>query len=189
MHRTILRSLFSVTFLLLLCIRPAERTVTLALLGDIMLGRGIAAAHQDGDWKTALAALAPTLQEVDLSLANLESPLGEAAQSAHTRARDASGYNLCAPPESVAALTAAGLDLLSLANNHNHDCSLLGLQRTSETLTSAGLTPILPGSQAFYRTVNGLKLAIFAFDDVTAPLDMNAALPLPSTKRVPAARW
>lgn len=32
MHRTILRSLFSVTFLLLLCIRPAERTVTLALL-------------------------------------------------------------------------------------------------------------------------------------------------------------
>jgi poly-gamma-glutamate synthesis protein (capsule biosynthesis protein) len=175
MHRNILRSLFSVTFLLLLCIRPAEHIVTLALLGDIMLGRGIAAAHQEGDWETALAALAPTLQDADLSLANLESPLGGDIQSAYTSAQDASGYNLCAPPESISALTAAGLDLLSLANNHNLDCGIAGLQRTSDTLASAGLIPILPGSQAVYRTVNGLKLAFFAFDDVAAPLDKNAA--------------
>ncbi|MCJ7622025.1 MAG: CapA family protein [Anaerolineaceae bacterium] len=175
MPRAILRSLFSASLLLLLCVRPAERTITLALLGDIMLGRGIAAVHQAGDWESALAALAPTLQQADLSLANLESPLGKDAQSANTGARDASGYNLCAPPESVSALTAAGLDLLSLANNHNLDCGLMGLQQTSDTLASAGLTSILPGSQAVYRTVNGLKLAFFAFDDVTAPLDMNAA--------------
>ena len=171
MRRIILTNLFTGLLLLLLCVRPAERTVTLALLGDIMLGRGIAAVH-DVDWETSLAAITPILQEADLSLANLESPLAEDAHSAYVKSQNPEVYNLCAPPESISALTAAGLNLLSLANNHKLDCSPTGLTGTAGLLLSAGIDPILPSSAAVYRQVNGLKLAFLAFDDVSTSLAM-----------------
>jgi len=57
------------------CASPPRDTVTLAFLGDVMLGRDVYASHQDGDWEASLAAIAPTLQGVDLALANLESRL------------------------------------------------------------------------------------------------------------------
>ena len=53
--------------------------VTLALLGDIQLGRGVAQARAGGSWEEALSYLQPTLAGADLALANLESPLSESA--------------------------------------------------------------------------------------------------------------
>ncbi|MBU2611441.1 MAG: CapA family protein [Chloroflexi bacterium] len=146
-------------FILVAC-QPIPRTVTLAFLGDLMLGRGVT---PDED---SLAYLAPYLQSADLALANLESPLTTAPSQT-------SGYNLCAPPERVLFLVAAGLDLLSVANNHSLDCGPDGLAEAESTLHASGLTPL--GPQPIYRTINGLRLAFLAFDDVSAPLDAAAA--------------
>lgn len=57
-------------------------TLTLALVGDVMLGRGVAQAL-DGDWEAAFVEVQPWLAEADgstefaevLAFANLESPL------------------------------------------------------------------------------------------------------------------
>jgi poly-gamma-glutamate synthesis protein (capsule biosynthesis protein) len=148
-------------FFLVAC-QPKSSTVTLALLGDLMLGRGVT----PGD--SSLSYLAPYLQSADLALANLESPLTTAPSQT-------TGYNLCAPPERVRFLADAGLDLLSLANNHRLDCGPQGLAETEATLTESGLTPLGPQPVPVYRTINGLKLAFLAFEDVSAPLDVNTA--------------
>ena len=135
--------------------------ITLALLGDVMLGRDVT-PNED-----SLAYLAPYLQSADLALANLESPLTAAPSQS-------SGYSLCAPPERARFLAEAGLDLLSVANNHSLDCGEEGLDATRSTLLASGLTPLDP--QPVYRTINGLRLAFFAFEDVSAPLDVEAAV-------------
>ena len=131
--------------------RPAS-TVTLALLGDVMLGRDIHPTAQ------TFATLEPFLKSADLALANLESPLTNAP------AQTKSSYVLCAPPENVKYLVNAGFDLLSLANNHRLDGGETGLEETQSTLTKAGLGFIAADSDPVYRELNGIRLAFLAFD-------------------------
>ena len=152
----------------------ASQKVTLALLGDISLARGV---HANPD---AFSALAVQLSSADLALANLESPLDPqwtpSEQNPSTPA-----FNLCAPAERAELLKAWGLDLLSLANNHAFDCSPDGLTQTVAALGSQNLigirSPSIDGamSSPYYRNVNGLSLAFLAFDDVTQPIDIEAA--------------
>ena len=149
----------------------ASPTATLALLGDIQLGRGVAQAHLDGGWEHILRFLKRPLSRSSLAVGNLESPLSTAEIPDST-----SGYNLCAPSEGVLALTAAGIDLLSLANNHLDDCQPGGLDQTRQILENAGLAGILPASAPAIKDVNGLQLAFLAFDDVSQPLDEPSAM-------------
>jgi len=130
-------------------------SVTLALLGDVMLGRGIEASTE------SFAFLQPQLAAADLALVNLESPLTDAPPLADTP------YILCAPPSSVDALTAAGFDLLSVANNHWLDCGIDGYEETQTVLQDAGLGAIGLGTKAYRREVNGVKLSFFAFNAVS----------------------
>ncbi len=142
-------------------------TVTLALLGDLMLGRGV------DPQPDSLAYLSPDLTSADLALANLESPL---ASGVDQSVNPALGYNLCASSARADLLPAWGLDLLSLANNHSLDCGPDGPTGTRSSLEAAGITPIGPGVEPVYRKVNGLQLAFLAFDDISSPLDENAAV-------------
>ena len=159
--------LLSILTILLVSCLPDRRKVTLALLGDLMVGRAV---HPG---PASLRYLAPELKAADLSLANLESPLAqEDGQALPSRA----GYNLCASSAQAGLFPLWGLDLLSLANNHRFDCGPDGTIATIKALTALGLTPVGPGSQPVYREVNGLKLAFLAFDDILAPIDPGAAV-------------
>lgn len=147
---------------------PRTSRLTLALLGDIMLGRGVQAAYTGGDANKALAELSPTLESADLALANLESPLTSAPYSG-------SGFDLRANPVMIDALDAIGLDLVSLANNHILDGGQAGQDETKAVLRSRGLASIGPESQPVYREINGIKLAFLSFDDVSSTLDLASA--------------
>jgi poly-gamma-glutamate synthesis protein (capsule biosynthesis protein) len=154
--------------------QQASQKVTLVLLGDISLARDV---HANTD---TFSVLAVQLSSADLALANLESPLDPqwtpSEQNPSTPA-----YNLCAPAERAGLLKGWGLDLLSLANNHAFDCSPDGLTQTVAALASQNLigirSPSIDGamSSPYYRNVNGLSLAFLAFDDVTQPIDIEAA--------------
>ena len=144
--------------------QPNAPTVTLALLGDLMLGRGV------DPQPDSLAYLTPDLSVADLALANLESPLVPFLPTSD------STYNLCASSAYASLLPAWGLDLLSLANNHSLDCDPSGPTETRSALEAAGITSIGPGMEPVYREVNGLQLAFLAFEDVSSVLDANAAV-------------
>ena len=141
-----------------------RRTVTLALLGDINLGRGVSPSAGSFDF------LKVDLARADLTLANLESPLAASLPA------DSLPYNLCASSDRAGLLNEWGFDLLSIANNHNFDCGLNGASGTRSALESVGVTPVGPGTEAVYREVNGLRLAFLAFDDITSTLDADAAV-------------
>lgn len=147
----------------------AQDHLTLALLGDVMLGRGVAQSLGAADgWETAFSAIAPSLAGADLALANLESPLtGVPLQVAALDGQ--APFDLRAPPDAARALFAAGLDLVVLANNHALDSGFEGLADTRAALQAYGLAAIGPGSQALYRQVNGQLLAFLAFDLVGDP--------------------
>jgi poly-gamma-glutamate synthesis protein (capsule biosynthesis protein) len=138
-------------------------SVTLALLGDVMLGRAV---HPSAD---TFACLEPYLASADLVLANLESPLTNAPVQTE------SSYALCAAPENVGYLADAGFDLLALANNHNLDCGTEGLLETQSVLTEAGLGFIGPGPEPVSRLINGIPLAFLAFD-ATGGFDIETAV-------------
>jgi poly-gamma-glutamate capsule biosynthesis protein CapA/YwtB (metallophosphatase superfamily) len=129
-----------------------ERSVTLAMLGDVMLGRSVQPSTE------TFAYLQPFLTSADLALANLESPLTGADASTQLP------YVLCAPPEYVSYLIEAGFDLFSLANNHRLDCGEEGFSETQHVLMESGLGFVGPAPEPVYRQINGLRLAFLAFD-------------------------
>jgi poly-gamma-glutamate synthesis protein (capsule biosynthesis protein) len=162
------QAFFRLLFALLLCeilgtCASQAPTVRLALLGDIMIGRGV------NPTSASLSYLEPDISSADLALANLESPL------APTSPPFGSGYNLCAPSARAALLAEWKLGLLSLANNHQLDCGEGGAAMTRSALAAVGITPIGPGMEPVFRKVHGLQLAFLAFDDVSSPLDIRSA--------------
>lgn len=143
--------------------QPKSPTVTLALLGDLMLGRGV------NPQPNSLAFLMPDLVNADLVLANLESPLAQILPAMD------SAYNLCALSDRAEFLSDWGIDLVSIANNHNLDCGPDGAAETRSILETVGITSIRPGLQPVYQSINGLPLAFLAFDDISSILDADAA--------------
>jgi poly-gamma-glutamate synthesis protein (capsule biosynthesis protein) len=156
-----------VILILLVSCLPARRTVTLALLGDLMVGRAV------NPTPASLSYLSPGLNAADLTLANLESPL---AQGGGMTVPSNDGYNLCADSARADLFSAWDLDMLSLANNHRFDCGPDGVAATVKSLNARGIIPVGPGSQPVYRQINGLKLAFLAFDDILAPFATPAAM-------------
>jgi poly-gamma-glutamate capsule biosynthesis protein CapA/YwtB (metallophosphatase superfamily) len=175
----------AIVLLILLTGCQAKPTVSLALAGDLMLGRGVNPTID------SLAYLTPELEAADLALANLESPLADAGESFHMPGMNnqagspATRFNLCAPPkvgsgaspgERASLLSGWGFDLLSIANNHTLDCGTYGAADTISGLEQAGITPIGPGMEPVLREVNGIQLAFLAFDDISTALNEAAAL-------------
>ena len=109
---------------------------TLALTGDVMLGRGVnealRAMHTEEVWGDTL----PLLLSADLRLVNLE-----CAITGHTRpwSRTPKVFHFRADPRAVEVLVAARVDACSLANNHTLDFEERGLLDTLQHLESAGI--------------------------------------------------
>jgi len=163
----------------------AQPTFTLALVGDVMLGRGVAQAL-DGEWGAAFAEVQPWLVGADLAFANLESPLTTAPQ-----VKD--GYDLRAPPEAVAALQAAGFDVVSVINNHTFDAGRAGAWETLNTLRAADIAPVVDwetgrlvgweigrlvdgGQFPMYQSISIPTYQVLAFDDSAGPMDVEVAV-------------
>lgn len=148
------------------------KTLTLALAGDLMLGRGVAAAHQQDDWEGTFSAISSDLQSADLALGNLESPLGINNNSL-TNGND---YNLCADPSAAEILSEAGFDALVTANNHRSDCDGETGGTTEDALISTGILAINETNNPLELTINGINLALLAYDDISADIDLENAL-------------
>jgi gamma-polyglutamate biosynthesis protein CapA len=153
---------------------PTVGLVTLALMGDINLGRGV---YPNAETFTYIK---PVLQSADLALANLESPLTTKPVTT------SSPYALCTKPERAQYLSDAGFDLLSFANNHDHDCGFSGFKETLSTLTQYNLGSIPAGLVPVYREVNGVKLAFLSIN-ATWKFDRDALLKAISNARAQGA--
>ena len=109
----------------------------LLFAGDVMLSRGvrraILAAH---DPALPFRKIAPLLASADIAFVNLESPFSDRGPYHET------GLIFHAPPDTIAGLELAGVDVVSTANNHSRDCGAYGVEYTVRWLESHGIAPL-----------------------------------------------
>jgi poly-gamma-glutamate synthesis protein (capsule biosynthesis protein) len=109
---------------------------TLALLGDVMLGRGVDAALRHLRPQDMWGDVLPHLLQADLRIANLECALTRHVQP---WTHSAKMFHFRADPGAVRFLQAARIDACALANNHILDFETRGLRDTLRALDAAGI--------------------------------------------------
>jgi poly-gamma-glutamate capsule biosynthesis protein CapA/YwtB (metallophosphatase superfamily) len=141
--------------------------VTMSVVGDIMLSRGVAeAAEGSGDRVLALRPMQDRLAAADITVGNLESTLSRAG--APTQGSD----SFAADPAVVPGLREAGFDVLGLANNHLGDYGRRALVATVRRLRAEGLETFGAGGtprQAWQPTVvrrDGVRFGFLGFNAI-----------------------
>jgi poly-gamma-glutamate synthesis protein (capsule biosynthesis protein) len=116
----------------------ARKGTSIGLLGDVMLGRGVAAElaskRSDDLWDPELRALTSSL---DLMLCNLECCLS--SRGRRTERIQNKPFFFRGPPAAVGALKAIGVRAAGLANNHALDFGPQALADTLASLERAGI--------------------------------------------------
>lgn len=113
--------------------------VTIAAVGDIMLGTDYPKNRLAQDATALLAPVAATLQQADVTFGNLEGVLMDGGE-ARKRCDNPSRCYVFRSPESYAeVLSQSGFDVLSLANNHARDFGEEGRDATMRALDDVGI--------------------------------------------------
>ena len=140
---------------------------TIAFLGDTLLGDLYADVLRTRGYAHAFWGIAQLLARADLVVANLEGVLTDPAGTlpdTHHRRR----YWLRADPQSAAAMAAAGIGVVSLANNHVLDYGPAGLTETLGVLDEHGIQHCGAGQtdaearQPAIATVNGVRVGFLS---------------------------
>ena len=149
--------------------------ITVALVGDVMLGRGVNETLRSMRPEEPWGDVLPALGSADLRIANLE-----CAITGHDRpwTRTPKVFHFRADPRAVEVLRAARIDACSLANNHTLDFEQQGLLDTLRHLEAAGIRYAGAGRAreeaarpAFLtaRTNGTRRVALLAFTDNEPP--------------------
>lgn len=141
----------------------ASPTLTLAVVGDIMLDRGVGRKIDHFGIDYPFKHVTDVLSAADIAFGNLECPLSENGTKVLKP--------ICFKAKVAAAqcLVKAGFDVLSLANNHTMDCGRRGLADTMERLGLKGLKWCGAGSNraeaesAAVIETKGIRVAFVAF--------------------------
>lgn len=118
---------------------------TLALIGDVMLGRMVNDRLKAMQPEQIWGDLLPHLAQADLRIANLECAL---TSHLDRWARSEKMFHFRADPGAVRVLQAARIDACALANNHILDYEEDGLRDTLHTLGAAGIRHAGAGANA-----------------------------------------
>lgn len=144
--------------------KPSSPTVTLAFAGDVhFTGRteGLLA-----DPAMAFGPISQELSAADIAMVNLESAITERG------VEEPKEFHFRAPPVSLDALAAAGIDIATLGNNHAVDYGSVGLEDTLAAIAAGpipvvGIGPDAATAYAPYRTeVSGMGISIFGASQV-----------------------
>ncbi|MBE0695515.1 MAG: CapA family protein [Anaerolineaceae bacterium] len=148
--------------------RLGEALIELVAVGDTNLGRTVNA-------QTAFIQTSPWLRAADLAFANLECALTTRQPLPGENNSIPVPYRLIAPPSAALALDRAGIDIVSLANNHTLDAGPAGLADIVQALNTSGIASVGAGidssaaSSPFVREIRGLKVAFLAFNAIPSP--------------------
>jgi poly-gamma-glutamate capsule biosynthesis protein CapA/YwtB (metallophosphatase superfamily) len=139
--------------------------VTLAFGGDVHFESFLRDAVQ-ADPAGALAPVGDLFANADVAMVNLETAVTEGGAPSPKQ------YNFRAPEAGLTALREAGVDIVSVANNHGMDYGEEGLRDTLAAARRADLALVGGGRTAkqAYRphrvTVNGRRIAFFGATQV-----------------------
>ncbi|MBK6316800.1 MAG: CapA family protein [Blastocatellia bacterium] len=142
---------------------PDDAGVVIAIVGDVLLDRGVKAALERRTFDELLSDVAPVLRDADLAVGNLECALSKRGL------RSAKPFSFRGDPAHAAALARAGFDAMSLANNHSLDYGRVALSDTITALEGAGIAAIGAGPsravamQARVIERKGVRIALLGY--------------------------
>lgn len=143
-------------------------SITFASTGDLMFAREVGTFVDANGGAAALANVASELSSPDVTIANVEAPLTDDESDALI----GKDVYWMSRPAGIEALKVAGIDVVSLANNHIMDYGTAGLEDTLEALDGAGilhagaaLTESAAGEPAELE-VDGVRIAFFSWTDI-----------------------
>jgi poly-gamma-glutamate synthesis protein (capsule biosynthesis protein) len=137
---------------------------TLAVAGDVHFTGRTAALLRDP--ATAFGPITPVLQGADLALVNLETAVTGRGTP------EPKEFHFRAPAAAYAAVKAAGVDAVSLANNHVLDYGRVGLFDTLDAAAAAGMPVFGAGRDAasayapWVTTVRGTRIAVLGLSQI-----------------------
>ncbi|GAA4565188.1 CapA family protein [Micromonospora coerulea] len=145
---------------------PADRQLRLAFAGDVhFTGRTVALLDEP---RSAFGPIAEVLRDADLTLVNLETAVTDRGTP------EPKPYLFRAPTTAYEALRAAGIDAVSIANNHALDYGRVGLLDTLDSARSARFPVFGAGRDVteayapWLTTVDGVRIAVVGFSQVHA---------------------
>lgn len=148
---------------------PLISTITLIATGDVMLGRTINYhSVKNNNFTWMWEKVAKELQEADLSLINLESPLVKNCPVSNE------GMIFCANEKNIEGLKIAGIDLVNLANNHIGNFEQEGIETTVHLLNQLGISPVGTEKPVFKNAKN-IRFALLGYSDFGAPQGISQA--------------
>jgi hypothetical protein len=153
-------------------VKPAN--ITLVMGGDTGFGRYVEVRTMaNGGWRYPVEGIAPLFRQADIAYLNFEEPLTVNRVPCDTC------MVLGSHPDSIAALTYAGIDVVSLANNHQGDYGAAGVMENIGHLNSAGIAHAGAGAnydaahQAAIVIVKGVRFGFLSYNEVP-PVDYAA---------------
>ncbi|MEO3785383.1 CapA family protein [Actinocorallia sp. B10E7] len=138
--------------------------ITVAFGGDVNFQDGLAARLSDPS--SALGPISQQLGAADLTMVNLETAITEGGTPA------AKQFTFRAPSTAFDALKAAGVDVVTMANNHGMDYGPEGLQDSLNAAKEKGFPVVGIGANAaeaftpHVADVKGTKVAVFGATQV-----------------------
>lgn len=156
---------------------PSPAPVTFALTGDVMLGSSFpdetGGLLPPDDGRTLLAEVAPLLSRADVAFANLEGPLVDSGSSAKcARSKPGRCYAFRVPTRYGRLLADAGVDVVSLANNHVGDFGDAGRASTRSTLDALGIRYSGAPGEIARLEARGRRIAVVAFSTSSGTNDL-----------------
>ncbi|GIH46235.1 poly-gamma-glutamate synthesis protein (capsule biosynthesis protein) [Microbispora rosea] len=146
--------------------KPQRRPFTISFAGDVHF-EGILRNRLDADPRTALGPIAAVLRRSNLTALNLETAITTAGTPAPGKQ-----FTFRAPAAAFTALKAAGVDVVTMANNHGMDYMESGLRDTLAAIRSSKFPVIGIGAneteayRPYRRTVNGNRVSIIGATQV-----------------------
>jgi poly-gamma-glutamate capsule biosynthesis protein CapA/YwtB (metallophosphatase superfamily) len=142
----------------------AKQPITIAFAGDTHFYAQLTSRLASP--RTALGPIIPTLKGADFTVANLETAITTRGTKAPKE------FNFRAPASAFTALKAAGIDVVSMANNHGVDFGRVGLADSLAAIKRTGYPVVGIGKNAadayrpYYATVKDTKLAVIGATQV-----------------------
>ena len=151
-------------------VTPAEPEVTtITAVGDIIFGRKVdqqLVAY--GDYTRPFHLVGDELRQADVTVANLECTLTSLVRPPH----DWGTFSFGSSPRAIEGLRYAGIDVVSLANNHSRDMGIAPFLQMLDVLGEAGIgyagagRDLAEAHTPAIVEVRGTRIAFLGYDEI-----------------------
>lgn len=164
--------------------------ITLIAGGDVMLGRSLGEGIMQNGTRWPFEFLATMMQAADIAFVNLEAPVSPRGEPVNK------DFTFRAPPEAAVSLADAGIDIVSLANNHAFDygpdalIDTIMLVEAEQIATVGAGADLAEATEVIVLEIDGVRVAFLAY--VSTPPDGNTGYMLEdtqATETTPGVNW